>query len=64
MFGGGIVFDGGGSFPTSPGAFQTTFQGGVASSSSSFGFDMGIIKLSPNGSNRIYATYVGGGGND
>src|SRR5687767_3132996 len=63
MFGGGIVFDGGGSFPTSPGAFITTFQGGVASTTSSFGFDMGIIKLNPMGTNRVYATYMGGGGN-
>ena len=41
-------------FPVSTGAFQTNFAGG--------GFDMGIIKLSPNGANRIYATYIGGSG--
>ncbi len=52
MFAGGIVFNTG--FPVSTGAFQTNFQGG--------GFDIGIIKLSSNGSSRIYATYIGGSG--
>ena len=56
MFGGGIVFDGGGGFPTSPGAYQTNYQGGP--------FDIGIIKLTPDGSNRVYATYIGGSGED
>jgi len=59
MFGGGIVLDAGG-YPVSPGAFQTTYGGGTGNTPS----DMGIIKLSPNGSNRIYATYIGGGSND
>jgi gliding motility-associated-like protein len=62
MFGGGIVFNTG--FPVSPGAFQTTFGGGVSSEFGADGFDIGIIKLSPNGSNRIYATYIGGSGNE
>jgi gliding motility-associated-like protein len=57
FFGGGIVFGSG--FPTSAGAFQQVFAGGTAADGTA-GFDMGIIKLSPNGSNRIYATYVGG----
>ena len=61
FYGGGIVHGNG--FPTSPGAFQTNFQGGSNESSVS-PIDMGIIKLSPNGNNRIYATYVGGSGND
>lgn len=54
FYGGGIV-DGTG-FPTSPGAFQVNYQGG--------NYDMGIIKLNPNGSTRIYATYIGGSGID
>jgi gliding motility-associated-like protein len=62
MFGGGIVFDPG--FPVSAGAFQTNFGGGVSSEFGANGFDIGIIKLSPNGSNRIYATYLGGSGNE
>lgn len=52
MYGGGIVFSNG--FPVTTGAFQTNFQGG--------GIDIGIIKLSPNGSSRVYATYIGGSG--
>lgn len=59
MFAGGIVFNGG-SWPVSPGAFQTTFQGG----NSQLGSDIGIIKLNPTGTNRIYATYLGGAGNE
>jgi gliding motility-associated-like protein len=61
MYGGGIVFSGG-SFPVSPGAFQTVYQGG--NSTGSGAVDIGIIKLSPNGSSRLYATYVGGSGNE
>ena len=61
MYGGGIVFSGG-NFPVSPGAFQTVYQGGTSSGSGAV--DIGIIKLSPDGSTRIYATYIGGSGNE
>jgi hypothetical protein len=57
MYGGGIVFGGG--FPTSPGAFSSTYGGTNEDS-----FDMGIIKLTPDGSNRVYATYIGGKGKE
>ncbi|WP_460572402.1 DUF7948 domain-containing protein, partial [Flaviaesturariibacter terrae] len=50
FFGGGIV-DGAG-FPTNSGAFQESHAGGR--------WDIGIIKLTPDGSNRVYATYIGG----
>lgn len=50
MFGGGQVYGTG--FPTTSGAAQTTFGGGT--------FDIGIIKLTPTGSARVYATYLGG----
>jgi gliding motility-associated-like protein len=60
FYGGGIVFNNG--FPVSAGAFQTTFQGGVPDHPSPI--DIGIIKLSPNGANRVYATYIGGSGNE
>lgn len=43
-------------FLTSPGAFQTSYGGGAGSPPS----DISIMKLSPNGSTRIYATYIGG----
>ncbi|OSZ77875.1 hypothetical protein CAP36_10355 [Chitinophagaceae bacterium IBVUCB2] len=59
MYAGGIVFTQG-SWPVSPGAFQTIFQGGAPNQ----GSDMGIIKLNPNGTNRVYATYLGGSGNE
>jgi gliding motility-associated-like protein len=62
MFGGGIVFGNG--FPVLPGAFQTTFQGGNGTEPSNSPIDIGIIKLSPNGSGRVYATYIGGSGNE
>lgn len=54
MYGGGIVFGDG--FPTIAGAFQKDFAGGD--------FDIGIIKLTPDGSNRVYATYIGGSGKE
>ncbi|MEI6948510.1 PKD domain-containing protein [Paraflavisolibacter sp. H34] len=57
FFGGGIVFGSG--FPVSPGAFQTNFGGGGGNDAN---IDIGIIKLSPDGSRRIYATYIGGAG--
>ncbi|HEV7780537.1 MAG TPA: PKD domain-containing protein [Chitinophagaceae bacterium] len=50
MFGGGIVFDNG--WKISPGAYQVNFQGGS--------FDIGIIKLTDDGRDLVYATYVGG----
>lgn len=53
FFSGGIVFNNG--YPFSTGAFQTGFNGS---------FDMGIMKLSSNGSRRLYATYIGGSGED
>ena len=57
MYGGGVVFSkGSGGFPVSVGAFQQSFNGGV--------FDIGIIKLTPDGSNRTYATYIGGTGDE
>ena len=61
MFGGGIVMGVG--FPVSPGAQQINFGGGTATSSGP-GFDIGIIKLSADGKDRIYATYIGGSGNE
>lgn len=54
FFAGGIV-DGNG-YPFSLGAYQTNMRGGK--------WDIGIMKFSPNGSAAIYATYLGGGGND
>jgi gliding motility-associated-like protein len=60
-YGGGIVFGAG--FPTNIGAFTTTYQGGDTFESGA-GFDIGIIKYSANGANRLYATYIGGTANE
>jgi gliding motility-associated-like protein len=50
FFSAGIAFGTG--YPVSPGAFQSSFKGGER--------DIAIIKLSPDGVNRMYATYIGG----
>jgi hypothetical protein len=42
-------------FPTSPGAFQTTFGGGS---------DAFVTKLNPTGSGLVYSTYLGGSDHD
>lgn len=64
FFAGGIVFAGeGGNFPVSPGAYQTSYGGGMLEDALP-GYDIAIFKFSPNGSNRIYATYLGGGSNE
>jgi len=60
VFSGGIVHGTG--YPSSTGAFQIDFGGGEAYSSSwyQFGWDVGIIKYTPDGTQRLYATYIGG----
>ncbi len=45
-------------FPTTPGAFDTTFNGSNTKS------DAFIAKLTPDGSNMVYSTYLGGSGDD
>ncbi|GAC1378761.1 MAG: hypothetical protein NVSMB45_00040 [Ginsengibacter sp.] len=54
FYSGGIVFGSG--YPVSTGAYKESFNGGA--------YDIGIMKLSPNGSQRIYATYIGGSGDE
>jgi hypothetical protein len=43
-------------FPTTPGAFDTTFNGAE--------FDAVVTKLNADGSGLVYSTYLGGGGNE
>lgn len=62
FYAGGIVFSSG--FPTTNGAFQFNFGGGVNESGMPAGFDMGILKFEPGGTSLIYATYIGGSGNE
>jgi gliding motility-associated-like protein len=61
MFAGGIAFGSG--FPVTTGAFQTVFAGGTDDDANG-PYDIAIIKLSANGANRLYATYIGGSGNE
>ncbi len=64
FYAGGIVFGTG--FKTTTGAFQTTYQGGNDDPQGEDlgGFDIGIMKFSPDGSTRVYATYIGGSDNE
>jgi gliding motility-associated-like protein len=67
FYSGGIVFtdnSGNAGFPVSNGAFQTNYGGGNGGTCERTGFDMGIMKFDPTGVNRVYATYIGGSGND
>gem|GEM_PF-510779 len=64
-YGGGMAFQMIGDFvtpgeyPTTPGAFQETFQGGDPNTSQG-GSDMSVAKFTPDGSDLIYSTYLGG----
>ncbi len=57
IYAGGISFGPG--YPTTTGAFQQSFAGGT-----SLIIDMAVSKYNPDGSNLIYATYIGGSGDD
>lgn len=57
FYSGGIVFGAG--FPTSIGAFQSNWAGG-----GNRVHDIGIMKFNASGTNRVYATYIGGTGKD
>lgn len=61
LFAAGIAFGAG--YPTSPGAFSTTFNGGPDEDQFP-GIDIAIFKFSPDGSTRQFATYLGGNGNE
>jgi gliding motility-associated-like protein len=63
FFAGGISFGSG--YQVSPGAYQTTFGGGVKDDDTNgSGYDIAIFKFSADGSQRLYATYIGGSGNE
>ncbi len=62
-------------YPTTPGAFQTTWGGGTGMSNSAtmppgsgngigYACDMGITKFSPDGTQLVYSTYIGGNDNE
>lgn len=59
LYGGGIIFAQGGGltvFPTTPGAYQTTYGGGDT--------ECTITKFSADGSSMLYSTYLGGSNQD
>jgi len=60
FFAGGISFGQG--YPVSPGAYQQTWNGGGTDPNGAY--DIAIIKLSANGVNRLYGTYLGGSTGD
>ncbi|MFZ1452561.1 MAG: PKD domain-containing protein [Ferruginibacter sp.] len=63
FYAGGIAFGSG--FPVSAGAYQTVFGGGINEDQTNpNGYDISIIKFSANGSNRLFATYIGGARNE
>ena len=61
FFAGGVVFDNG--YPATTGAFQTTYQGTTPGEYAT-GYDISIFKFSPDGRFRMYATYIGGHGEE
>lgn len=78
LYAGGIGFaslNGGsnGNYPTTPGSFDVSFNGGVAytytdpNSGATYqlgGFDVTISKFNAQGTSMVYSTYFGGGGNE
>lgn len=61
LYGGGIAFGLG--YPTTPGAFQTTFGGGTGVPFGN-GFDISITKFNPLGTAIIWSTFLGGSDNE
>ncbi len=66
-YSGGTVYNKTGrSFPTTTGAIQLNFQGGenVDGTVGNIARDVGLLKYTEDGSDLIYATYLGGGHNE
>lgn len=61
FFAGGIAFGSG--YPVSPGAYRTVYSGGINEDNTG-PYDIALIKFSANGGNRLFATYLGGSGNE
>ncbi len=64
FYAGGIALGATGQYPVSVGAYQQTFGGGVNEDNTNYIYDIAIMKLSANGQNRLYATYLGGSSNE
>lgn len=61
-YAGGIAF--GANYPTTTGAFQTTFAGGSAGAPPHLAIDISISVFSPDGSTLLYSTLLGGASNE
>ncbi len=59
LYSGSSIFGTVGTYPTSVGAYSTTFAGGDANGGSG-GNDIGITKWDTTGANFIWSTYIGG----
>lgn len=71
LYAGGIVISSLGSgsalngYPTTTGAFQTTYQGGAnGTGTQPFGTDISISKFNTSGTTMVYSTYLGGSNNE
>ncbi|MDP4215157.1 MAG: PKD domain-containing protein [Bacteroidota bacterium] len=71
FYAGGIVLNdnngdaSGNGYPASPGAFQGSFAGGDASEGGPpYEYDVAIFKFNSNGTARVFATYLGGRGDE
>ena len=66
LLAGGIVFNDGGVYPVTVGAFNTTINGGDSYVFGSViqGFDIAISKFNSTGTQLLYATYLGGTSNE
>ena len=71
LYAGGIVFGISGTYPTTPGSFDMTYNGGSSyqyifgsSTYNMSGFDVSISKFNANGTLMVYSTYLGGSDNE
>ena len=63
FYAGGIVF-GEGYNPRNVGGYDQTFGGGDNSEGPIGGYDIALIKFNPTGTQALFATYLGGAGNE
>lgn len=59
LYSGSSIFGAAGTYPTSTGAYSSTFAGGDANGGSG-GNDIGVTKWDTNGTRFIWSTYIGG----
>lgn len=64
LYAGGIVDNEKGEYPVTAGAFQVVYGGGIGTSPVNLACDISISKYDSSGSNLLYATYLGGEGDE